>query len=168
MCLRVLLYEPKNDPMGWWIPPQQHAFFCIVSCWQCVENYEGLVKLCNFHCIGGGSVPPPMSCQTLGRAMHQKARHLAWTEARIAFFCVVSCWQCVKSCEGLIKLRGFHCIGVGNVPPPMSCQTLGRTMRQKAHRLAWAEACMQFSVSFLVCNAWENVLHRYKSSGNVV
>ena len=54
-----------------------HAFFCIVSCWQCVKNYEELLKLHGFHCIGGGSVLAPMSCWKLGWAMRRKARHLA-------------------------------------------------------------------------------------------
>ena len=34
-----------------------------------------------------------------------------------ASFCIVSRGQCVKNCEGLVKLHGFHCIGGSSVPP---------------------------------------------------
>ena len=62
------------------------------------------------------------------------------------FICAVSCWQCVKNRKGLVEVHSFHCIGGGSVLSPMSCQTLGRAMRRKVRRLAWAEACMLFCV----------------------
>ena len=61
-----------------------------------------------------------------------------------AFFCVVSCWQGVKTHKGWLKLQGFQCIRASSVLPPMSCRTLGLAMRQKVHRLALVEACMHF------------------------
>ena len=90
-------------------------FFCVVSCWQNAKICEGFLEMPSFQCIGGGSVPPPITCQTLGRAARRKARHLALAEAPMQFFCVVSCWQNVKICECYLKMRGFHCIGGSNV-----------------------------------------------------
>ena len=72
------------------------AFFYVVSCWQSVKNREGLLKLCGFHCIRGGSVPAPVNCQTLGPAMHQRVHRPAWAEARMHFsvsFLVCSVWE---------------------------------------------------------------------------
>ena len=79
---------PKSALLG--LDGGVHAFFSIVSCWQCVKNFEGLGKVHSFHCIDGSSVPPPMSCQTLSQAMRQKARHLALAEAFICLLALVS------------------------------------------------------------------------------
>ena len=49
---------------------------------------ECLLGMPSFQCIGGGSVPPPITCRTLGRAVHQKARCLALAEAPMYIFCV--------------------------------------------------------------------------------
>ena len=43
-------------------------FFSVVLCWQNDKFYECLLGMPSFQCIGGGSVPPPMPCRTLGRA----------------------------------------------------------------------------------------------------
>ena len=129
-----------------------NAFFGVVYCWQYVKTREGLLELCSFHCIGSSSVPPPMRCWTLGRAMHRKACRLALVEACMLFFCVVSCWQCVENHEGLVKLCGFHSTRGGSVPPPMSCRTLGGAMDLKVCRLGLVEACMLFSALYLVGN----------------
>ena len=43
-------------------------FFCVILCWQNVKFCECLLGMSNFQCIGGGSVPPPIPCRTLGRA----------------------------------------------------------------------------------------------------
>ena len=56
-------------------------FFSAVLCWQNVKICECLLGMPSFQCIVGGSVPPPISCQTLGQAARQKARHLALAEA---------------------------------------------------------------------------------------
>ena len=45
------------------------SFFSVVLCWQNVKICECLLATPSFQCIGAGSVPPPISCRTLGRAM---------------------------------------------------------------------------------------------------
>ena len=87
---------------------------------------ECLLATPSFLCIGAGTVPPPISCQTLGRVARRKARHLALVEAPILFFSVVFCCQNFKICEYLLAMPSFQCIGGGSVPPPMPCRTLGR------------------------------------------
>ena len=125
-------------------------FFSVVLCWQNVKIHECLLGMPNFQCIGAGSVPPPISCRTLGRAARRKARHLALAEAPILFFSVVLCWQNFKICEYLLAMPSFQCIGGGSVPPPMPCRTLGRAARQKARPLALAEGPNLFSLSYCV------------------
>ena len=105
------------------------SFFSIVLCWQNVKICECLLATPSFQCIGGDSVPPPISCRTLGRAARRKARRLALAEAPILFFSVVLCWQNFKICECLLAMPSFQCIGGGSVPPPMPCRTLGRAAR---------------------------------------
>ena len=56
-------------------------FLGVVSCWQNATFCECLLEMPSFQCIGGGSVPPPISCRTLGRAARRKARRLALAEA---------------------------------------------------------------------------------------
>ena len=125
-------------------------FFCAVLCWQNVKICECLLATPSFQCIGGGSVPPPMPCRTLGRAACRKARRLALAEAPILFFSVVLCWQNFKICDCLLAMPSFRCIGGSTVPPPMPCRTLGRAARRKARRLALAEASNLFSLSYCV------------------
>ena len=57
--------------------------FCVVSCWQNVKICECFLKMRGFCRIGGGNVPPPPNCRTLGRAMRQKMRRLALVEPPI-------------------------------------------------------------------------------------
>ena len=63
-----------------------------------------------------------------------------WRRGHYIFLAVVSCWQNVTFCEGLLEMPSFQCIGGGSVPPPISCRTLGRAAHRKARRLALAEA----------------------------
>ena len=58
-----------------------NAVFFVVSCWQSVKIRECLLKMHGCQYIGGGSVPPALSCQTLGRVTHRKAHRLALAEA---------------------------------------------------------------------------------------
>ena len=73
--------------------------------------------------------------RTLGRAMRRKARRLALAEAPILFFSVVLCWQNFKSCECLLAMPSFQCIGGGNVPPP--CLAGRWAGRRAKRRVAW-------------------------------
>ena len=63
-----------------------HYLSCIIFGCQCMKKCDGLVKECAFHCVGVGGVVHPMSCRTLGWAMHQKAHHLALAKACICFY----------------------------------------------------------------------------------
>ena len=131
------------------------AFFVsVVLCWQNVKICECLLAMPSFQCIGGGSVPPPMPCQTLGRAVRRKARRLALAKAPNAFFSVVLCSQNVKICECLLAMPSFQCIGGGSVPAPNGCRTLGWAARRKARRLALADVPILF---FSVVLCWQNV-----------
>ena len=132
-------------------------FFCVVLCWQSVKICECSLATPSFHCIGGDSVPPPIACRTLGRAVHRKARRLALVEAPMQVFGVALCWQNVKICEYFLKMRGFHCIGGGNVPPPPNWWTLGQAMHQKARRLALVEAPILLCVSYCVNKTLKSV-----------
>ena len=62
-------------------------FFSVVLCWQNIKICEFLLATPSFQCIGGGSVPPPMPCWTLGRAAGRKAHCLALAEAPNLFLC---------------------------------------------------------------------------------
>ena len=136
-----------------------HAFFCIVSCWQCVKNRKGLVKERSFHCIRVNGVLPPMNCHGLGQAMCQNACRLALVEACMDVF--VSFWDGTmgKNSDGLVKELSFVCIRGGGASPPMCRQTLGQAMRQKPHHLASVGGCMDVFILSLVCGMWENAMH---------
>ena len=58
-----------------------NLFLSVVLCWQNVKMCEYLLATPSFQCIGGGSVPPPMPCRTLGRATRRMARCLALLQA---------------------------------------------------------------------------------------
>ena len=116
-----------------------HAFFCTVFGWQCVENHEGLVKECGFHCIGAGGVPAPMSCHTLGRAMHQNAHWLTLPEACMGVFVsFIDGTVCKKDSDELVKERGFVCIGVDGAPPPNALPKAGPGDAPKAMSLGFS------------------------------
>ena len=93
-----------------------HAFFCIVYCWQCVKNHEGLVEV-QFSLHGGRQCTAPNELPNAGLGDAPKRRLSSLGGGVHAFSCVVSCWQCVKSHEGLVKVHGFHCIGAAVYHP---------------------------------------------------
>ena len=117
-------------------------FFCVVLCWQNFKSCECLLAMPSFQCVGGGSVPPPTACRTLGQAMRRKARRLALAVEPSLYLSFVLCLQNVKFCACLLAMPSFQCIGGGSVPPPMACRTLGRATRPMARRLALRPASM--------------------------
>ena len=57
---------PKNASPG--LGGGTEPFFSVILCWQNDKFCECLLATPSFQCIGGGSVPAPMACRTLGRA----------------------------------------------------------------------------------------------------
>ena len=74
---------PKGASLG--LGGGLNANFCVIFYCQSVKICECSFKMHDFHCIGGGSVRPPLSCQTLGRVMCRKARRLALVQASMLF-----------------------------------------------------------------------------------
>ena len=72
-----------------------NVFFCVVSCWQCVKNRKGLIKLRCFHCIGGWQCTAPNELPNGGPGATLKSALPSLGEGVHAFFCVVSILQCV-------------------------------------------------------------------------
>ena len=111
------------------------SFFSIVLCCQNVKMCECLLATPSFQCIGGGSVPPPMPCRTLGRAAHRKARCLTLAEAPNLFslsYCVGKTLNCVGAC---LQCPVFNASGAAVCHP--RCLA-GRWARQRAERrVAW-------------------------------
>ena len=126
-------------------------YLSFVLCLQNVKFCACLLAMPSFQCIGGGSVPPPMACRTLGRAARRKARRLALADAPSIYFSFVLCSQNVKICACLLAMPSFQCVGGGSVPPPMACRTLGRAARPMAPRLASADAPSLY-FSFVLCS----------------
>ena len=126
-------------------------FFSVVLCWHNVKMCECLLATASFQCIGGGSVPPPTACRTLGWAMRRKARRLALAVEPSLYLSFVLCLQNVKFCACLLAMPSFQCIGGGSVPPPMACRTLGRAVRRKVSRLALADT-LSLYFSFVLCS----------------
>ena len=112
-----------------------NPFFCVVSCWQNVKICESLLEMPSFQCIGGGSVPPPITCRTLGRAMRRKARRLPLAEAPIPFsllYCVNKTLKYVKVC---LECPVFNALGaVVCRPQSLAGRWAGRRTER---RIAW-------------------------------
>ena len=126
-------------------------YFSFVLCSQNVKICACLLAMPSFQCVGGGSVPPPMACRTLGQAARRKARRLALADVPSLYFSFVLCSQNVKICACLLGMPSFQCVGGGSVPPPMACRTLGRAERPIAPRLASADAPSLY-FSFVLCS----------------
>ena len=88
------------------------SFFSIVLCWQNVKMCECLLATPSFQCIGGGSVPPPISCRTLGRAARRKACRLALAEAPNLFISLAYCiGKTLKSVNVCLQRPVFNASG---------------------------------------------------------
>ena len=111
-------------------------FFCVVLCWQNVKICACLLATPSFQCIGGGSVPPPMPCRTLGRAVCRKARRLALAEAPILFISVVLCWQNFKKFVNVcLQCSVFNALGAAVCRP--RCLAGRWAGRRAERRIAW-------------------------------
>ena len=112
-----------------------NSLFSVVLCWQNFKSCECLLAMPSFQCIGGGSVPPPMPCQTLDRAARQKARCLALAEAPNLFsllYCVGKTLKCVNVC---LQRLVFNASGTAVCRPQ---SVAGRWAGRRAERrVAW-------------------------------
>ena len=110
-------------------------FFCVVLCWQNVKICECLLATPSFQCIGGGSVPPPMPCRTLGRAAGRKARRLALAEAPILFSVSYYVGKTFKFVNVCLQRPVFNALGAAVCRP--QCLAGRWAMRQAKRRIAW-------------------------------
>ena len=111
------------------------SFFCVVLCWQNVKMCGCLLATPSFQCIGGGSVPPPMLCRTLGRAARRKARRLALAVAPNLFSVSYCVGKTLKSVNVCLQRPVFNALGAAVCRP--RCLA-GRWAGQRAERrVAW-------------------------------
>ena len=111
------------------------SFFSVVLCWHNVKMCECLLAMSSFQCIGGGSVPPPMPCRTLGRAARRKACRLALAEALNLFslsYCVGTTLKCVNVC---LQCPIFNALGAAVCRP--QCLAGRWAGRRAERRVAW-------------------------------
>ena len=111
------------------------SFFSLVLCWQNVKMRGCLLATPSFQCIGGGSVPPPMPCRTLGRAAHQKARRLALVEALILFSVLYCVGKTLKSVNVCLQRPVFNALGAAVCRP--QCLAGRWAMRRAERRVVW-------------------------------
>ena len=126
------------------------SLFSVVLCWQNFKICECLLAMPSFQCIGGGSVPPPMPCRTLGRAARRKARRLALAEAPILFFLSYCVGKTLKSVNVCLQCPVFNALGAAVCRPQCLAGRWAGRRAEKAHRLALAEAPNLFSLSYCV------------------
>ena len=100
---------PKSTSPG--LGAGGNAFFCGVSRSQGVKIHEDLLKMCGFQCIGGGSVPAPLSYRTLGRAMRQKTHPWPWRRGQCNFFVSYHVGKMLKSVKVCLKCPVFNALG---------------------------------------------------------
>ena len=99
-------------------PWQRRRFsFSVVLCWQNFKICECLLAMPSFQCIGGGSVPPPISCRTLGRAARRKARRLALAEAPNLFSLSYCVGKTLKSVNVCLQRPVFNASGMAVCRP---------------------------------------------------
>ena len=111
------------------------SLFSVVLCWQNFKICECLFAMPSFQCIGGGSVPPPMACQTLGRVARRKARHLALAEAPILFFLSYCVGKTLKSVNVCLQCPVFNALGAAVCHP--RCLARRWAGRHAERRVAW-------------------------------
>ena len=124
-------------------------FFCVVLCWQNVKICECLLATPSFQCIGGGSVPPPMPCRTLGRAARRKARRLALAEAPILFSVSYCVGKTLKSVNVCLQRPVFNALGAAVCRP--RCLAGRWAGRRAERRVVWPWRRRRFSFSLSYC-----------------
>ena len=103
----------------------------------------------SFQCIGGGSVPPPMACQTLGQAARRKARRLALARRRFFFSRSYCVGKTLKSVNVCLECPVFNASGLVVCRPQWLA---GRWAGRRAQRcIAWPWRRRQFSISQSYC-----------------
>ena len=124
---------PKGASLG--LGGGAESFFSVVLCWQNVKMCGCLLATPSFQRIGGGSVPPPMPCRTLGRAARRKARCLNLAEAPILFSVSYCVGKTLKSVNVCLQRPVFNALGAAVCRP--QCLA-GRWARRRAERrVAW-------------------------------
>ena len=133
----------------------------IFSVSYCVGRTLNSVNVCSqypvFNALGAAMCHPQSLARRWAGGRTKRRVVWPWQRRRSFSFCVVLCWQNVKICECLLAMPSFQCIGGGSVPPPMPCRTLGQAARQKARRLALAEALILFFLSYCVGKALKSM-----------
>ena len=125
------------------------SLFSVVLCWQNFKIYKCLLAMPSFQCIGGGSVPPPMPCRTLGRAARRKARRLALAEAPILFSLSYCVGKTLKSVNVCLQRPVFNASGLAVCRP--QCLAGRWAGRRAKRRIAWPLRRRRFFFSLSYC-----------------
>ena len=105
-------------------------YFSFVLCSQNVKICACLLAMPSFQCVGGGSVPPPMACRTLGQAARRKARRLALADMPSLYFSFVLCSQNVKSVHVCLQCPVFNASGAAACRPQWLARRWARRRAQ--------------------------------------
>ena len=108
-----------------------------------------LLATLSFQCIGGGSVPPPMPCRTLGRAARRKARRLALAEAPILFSISYCVGKTLKSVNVCLQRPVFNALGAAVCCP--RCLAGRWAGRRAERRIVWPWRRRRFFFSLSYC-----------------
>ena len=108
---------------------RQCKFFALYRVGKMLKSVSVFLKCTVFNASGAEVSRPHRVAGRAGPGNAPKGASPGLGGGGTAIFCVVSCWQNVTLCEGLLEMPSFQCIGGGSVPPPISCQTLGRAAR---------------------------------------
>ena len=116
----------------------------------CVDKTLKSVNFCLqrlvFNALGAAVYRPQSLAGSWARRQTERRVAWPWQRRQCKFLVSHRVGKMLKSMNVFLKMRGFHCIGDGSVPPPPNC----RATHQKAHCLALAEAPILLSVSYSV------------------
>ena len=140
---------PKGASLG--LGGGADSLFSVILCWQNFKICECLLAMPSFQCIGGGSVPPPMPCRTLGWAARRKARRLALAEAPLLFSLSYCVGKTLKSVNICLQRPVFNASGAAVCRPQCLAGRWGG--RRAERRVIWPWRRRQFSFSLSYCFA---------------